>query len=430
MPTLIISYSETLCNFLAPLLLELSSPQQRHLLNVVHALLVCPFRHKVLTALTRLLRVPHADHFALADFLRASPWDPQPLWQRAQQTVLAVALQVYSRTGGAVFLSVDDTLCVKSVNAEALEAVSFYHDHVRARAQHRHYSNAAKVLLLTLRVGPWCCILDYRLYLRRKQVNTLNYHRARAGWREPKLTYVPLPDLVQAMLRQVQPALRPVRRVYVLADAWFAAKRLFQVITDEWHWQFLMASPGNRKLGRFRLDEWWTHLGHQAIRHVRVATTKGSHTYLTRRIVGRLPRYGHTVVAVISKSGRRRQPFVYLLCSDPALSADTALHYYAHRWDIEVALAFLKGHLGLDDFRVHSVEATQRWLAVVFVAAAFIGVQVARHWLTQPAQPLPSPADVLLDQQREQLHALVAAVARLARAGLSDLAITAHLGLT
>lgn len=119
-----------------------------------------------------------------------------------------------------------------------------------------------------------------------------------------------------------------------------------------------------------------------------------------------------------------------MLCSDTALSARTALHYYAYRWQIEVAHAFLKGRLGLGDFRVQSVEATRRWFALVCVANAFIAVQSAQHWLAHPQQPRLSASDVLLAQQREQLQALVLAVARWAREGLSDQAIQNQLHLT
>jgi len=90
MPSLIIQHFEPLCAFLLPLIATLSEPQQRHAhplegvsLNVVGALLVCPSKHKCLTTLTAmaprratLLRLPHADHFALADFFRQSPWSP------------------------------------------------------------------------------------------------------------------------------------------------------------------------------------------------------------------------------------------------------------------------------------------------------------------------------------------------------------------
>jgi hypothetical protein len=61
MPAWIIAHSDALCNFLLPLLVNFTPAQQRHALNFIEALLVCPAKHKTLATLTRLLRLPHAD---------------------------------------------------------------------------------------------------------------------------------------------------------------------------------------------------------------------------------------------------------------------------------------------------------------------------------------------------------------------------------
>lgn len=62
MLTWIVTHSVVLCNFLIPLLANFSPEPQRHALNVVEALLLCPLKHKTLSALTRCLLCPHADH--------------------------------------------------------------------------------------------------------------------------------------------------------------------------------------------------------------------------------------------------------------------------------------------------------------------------------------------------------------------------------
>ena len=77
MPIPIVQHSANLCNFLLPLLVGLNAFQQRHVFNVVDVLLAGTGKHKVLTAVTRMLLVEHADYFALADFLRRSPWDAE-----------------------------------------------------------------------------------------------------------------------------------------------------------------------------------------------------------------------------------------------------------------------------------------------------------------------------------------------------------------
>src|SRR5690242_10860583 len=113
MPTLIIQYSDVLCQFVLPLLAGLTAPQQRHVLNVLHAVVISVAKHKVLTALTRSLGVAHASPYSLADFFRRSPWKLEPLRTALLARVVQCAVRVHTLTGQAVFLSLDDSLCVK-----------------------------------------------------------------------------------------------------------------------------------------------------------------------------------------------------------------------------------------------------------------------------------------------------------------------------
>ena len=130
------------------------------------------------------------------------------------------------------------------------------------------------------------------------------------------------------MLRDLKKSLPERKHVYVLCDGWFSSAHLFKIIKHQLHWDFIMVSKGNRKLGRYALNQWWRHLGHQPIRRVRIDSTKGRRVFLTRNLIRRLPGFDGDVTAVLSKWGRRRQPFVYLLCSDTALAPDTILRHY------------------------------------------------------------------------------------------------------
>ena len=105
MPLWIVAHSDALCNFLLPLLAELTGPQQRHALNVVAALLVCTrLKHRTLAALTRVLRVPHADQFACADFFRCSAWSAAQVQQALMRFLLqTVAAFNKSRAGACSF---------------------------------------------------------------------------------------------------------------------------------------------------------------------------------------------------------------------------------------------------------------------------------------------------------------------------------------
>ena len=172
MLTWIVAHSETLCNFLKPLLIGFSEAQERHALNFIEALLVCPAKHKTLAALTRLLRLDHTDEYALADFFRVSPWEAGPVQRAVTGFLLRIVAQIQVKTDWRLlFLSVDDALCRKDVATHALEAVGLHYDHVTQRRQKGQYTNGSRYVSLHLQFGPVQFTLAWRLYLKRAQVN-------------------------------------------------------------------------------------------------------------------------------------------------------------------------------------------------------------------------------------------------------------------
>jgi len=146
MLTWIVAHSDTLYQFLVPLLVGFSAAQLRHALNCVEALLVCTSQHKTLSALTRLLRVPHADHFALADFFRSSPKQSAAVQRALTLFLLRTLAQIQQRTGWRLlFLRIDDALCPKDVATHALEAVTFHYDHCQVRRQKGTFTNGTEL---------------------------------------------------------------------------------------------------------------------------------------------------------------------------------------------------------------------------------------------------------------------------------------------
>jgi len=426
MPLWIVAHSDALCNFLLPLLVELNSSQQRHALNVVAALLVCTrLKHRTLAALTRVLRVPHADHFACADFLRTSGWSAERVQQAMMLFLLQTVTQIQRLTGlRLLFLSLDDALAPKDVATTALEAVTFHHDHVEQRRQKKHYTNASRYVSLHMQLGPVQFTLAWRLYLSRKQVQRLN--RARRNTHQPRLTYHSLVELAEAMLDDIAPHLPSACRVYVLFDSWYDGRHLEHVIQSHgWHW--ICATKSNRVVHDRSLSQWWTHLGQQRITSVVVRSTTRSRRYATRRVEGRLRRYPEPVVAIISKRARRDRHPAYFLCSDTALSIRTILKYYGYRWQAEVDNWYLKERFGLADYRVQSYEAILRWHTLVFAAYAFLQYRRVVPLLRNPKATLTDLPEVLAAHQHEHLRQTVCYIATLARRGLSDTKILADL---
>ena len=426
MPVWIVAHSDALCNFLLPLLAELSGPQQRHALNVVEALIVCTrLKHRTLAALTRVLRLPHADQFACADFFRRSPWSAEQVQRALVLLLLQTAVRIQQVTGWRLrFLSIDDALGPKDVATTALEAVTFHHDQVEQRRQKKHYTNASRYVTVHLQLGSVQWALAWRLYLSRKQVQRLNRARRETG--QPHLTYHSLVELVETRLAEIAPHLPSACRVYVLFDSWYDGRHLERCIQSH-GWQWICATKSNRVVHNRPLSQWWTHLGHQRITPVVVRSATRSRTYATRRVVGRLRHYPQPVVAIISKRTRRDSHPAYFLCSDTTLSIRTILKYYGYRWQAEVDNWYLKDRFGLADYRRHAYEATLRWHTLVFAAYAFVQYRRVLPLLANPKATLSDLPEVIATHQQEHLRQTVCHIASLARHGLSDAKILADL---
>ena len=416
MLTWIVAHSESLCNFLTPLLIGFSPAQLRHALNCIEALLVSSSKHKTLSALTRLLRLPHADEFALADFFRTSPWENAPIQKALTLFLVQVVCQIQQRTGWRLlFLRIDDALCPKDVDTQALEAVSFHYDHCQPRRQKGNFTNSSRYVTLGLQLGSVQFVLAWRLYLPFKLIKQLN--RARPA--ETKLPFHKLPSLVIQMLDEIAPYLPKRCRVYVLFDTWYDNQYLQKKIRS-FGWQWICATRSNRNVSDRPLSHWWSHLNHQRITPVVVRSATRRHTYYTRHLVGSLRHYPDPVVAIISKRKQRDRSPAYFLCSDTTLSVPTIMKYYGYRWQAEVDNWFLKERFGLADYRVQSVEAILRWHTLVFAAFAFVQYQRVVPLLKNPKTQLQPTGDILRDHQREHVRQTVRCIADLVRQGHSD----------
>jgi hypothetical protein len=80
-------------------------------------------------------------------------------------------------------------------------------------------------------------------------------------------------------------------------------------------------------------------------------------------------------------------------------------------WPIEVDNYYVKQFLGLGDFRVRSVEAVKKWLAILFLAYTYLQWQL-NH--ASPEDKLKVVADVIRLHRQEHLHLFLREVAEMA----------------
>ena len=375
MLTRILHNSEKLCTFLNQLDLQLNRPQKRHILNMADALLVCEDT-KTLAALQRqFVAAPDASN--MADFLRISPWqtgDKRSALRVHQVTWLIAEAE---RTGApkVVYINIDDSLGEKDKDTRHIEPVDWFFDHSESTKTKPRYKNAFCYVVCTMRAGSNVATVDLQLYLRRKTVRRLNRKRPKGRRVSFRTKY----RIARQMLVELAPLLPKGWKVYVQFDSWYASRRLIKYVRRQ-GWHATCGLKCNRTLDGLRVDKHAQALKHRRYTRVRVTTADGDEqSYCVRRLEGRLAQVPYDVRVFFSKRHPREKSPAYIACTDLACSAKQALQGYTWRWSCETVNFYLKTHAGLEDFRIRSYEAVDRYIVVVHLAWAYVEQRFAQE---------------------------------------------------
>ena len=375
MLTRILHPSEKLCTFLDQLKLELSQPQRRHILNMADALLVCEDK-KTLAALQRQF-VEAPDPSNMADFLRISPWQANEVRAalRAHQVGWLIAEAERIGAPKVIYINIDDSLGEKDKDTCHLEPVDWFFDHSESTKTKPRYKNGFCYVVCTMRVGPNVATVDLQLYLREKTVRRLNRQRPK----EQRLPFRSKYRIARQILVELAPLLPQGWKVYVQFDSWYASRRLIKFVRRH-RWHATCGLKSNRKLDGKRLDSHAQALRHRWYTRVSVTTADGDEqTYYVRRLDGRLAQVPYDVRVYFSKRHPREKSPAYIGCTDLACPAKQALQGYTWRWSCETVNFYLKTQAGLEDFRVQSYEAVDKYMVVVHLAWAYVEQRFAQE---------------------------------------------------
>jgi len=379
MLTRILHNSDRLCTFLDQLNVELSRPQRHHILNVADALLVCEGK-KTLAALQRqFVEAPDASN--MADFLRISPWQANDVRAALRVRQVAWLIAAAERTGApkVIYVNIDDSLGEKDKDTRHLEPIDWFFDHSESTKTRPRYKNAFCYVACTMRVGQNVATIDLRLYLRQKTVRRLNRKR-------PKGQRIPFRSkyrIARQILVELRPFLPKGWQVYVQFDSWYASKRLIKYVRRQ-RWHVTCGLKCNRRLDGTRIDVHAQALRHRWYTRVNVTTADGDQqTYYVRRQDGRLADVPYDVRVYFSKRRPREKSPAYIACTDLTCSAKQALQGYTWRWSCETVHFFLKTQLGLEDFRVQSYAAVDKYIVVVHLAWAYVEQRFAQECSAQ-----------------------------------------------
>ncbi len=375
MLTRILHNSPQLCALFDQLNLELYQPQRRHILNMADALLVCEDEKTIAALQRQFVEAPDASN--MADFLRISPWQANEVRAALRAHQVTWLIEEAERTGAPkiIYINIDNSLGEKDKDTRHLEPVDWHFDHSESTRSKPRFKNAFCFVVCTLRVGQNVATVALQLYLRERTVRRLN-------WKRPKEERIPFRSKYR-IARQILEALRPLLpkgwQVYVQFDSWYASKKLIKYVHRQ-RWHLICGLKCNRKLDGERIDKHAQAFRHRWYTRVSVTTTdEEKRTYYVRRRDGRLADVPFDVRVYFSKRHPREKFPAYIACTDLACSAKQALQGYTWRWSCETVNFYLKTQAGLEDFRVQSYEAVDRYIVVVHLAWAYVEQRFAQE---------------------------------------------------
>ena len=396
MLTRILHNSDQLHSFFNELGLDLTLPQQQHMLNMADALLVCEDT-KTLAALQRqFVQAPDASN--MADFLRISPWQAHDVRDalRICQVSRLLASVKQSDTLPHIYINMDDSLGEKDKATRHIQVVDWHYDHSESTKNKPSYKNAFCYLVCTMRVGTQTATVDIRLYLREKTVRRLNRKRGKKN----RLPFRSKYRIARTILEQLRPLLPKGWKVVVQFDSWYASARLIKYCRRH-SWHVTCGLKCNRLLSGKRVDKHAQELRHKWYTKVVVTTTDGDQSiYYVRRRDGRLADVPHNVRVFFSKRHPRAKALSYFISTDFSCSTKQVLQGYSWRWSCEVVNFYTKTQLGLTDFRVRSYEAVDRYMVIVHLAWAYVEQRFDR----QRSSQIQTYGDII--RQHREEHAV------------------------
>ena len=361
--------STELTQFVDTLRLPLNTPQHRHIMQIADGLITTQ-GSKTLSALYRHI-VGDPCPKSTADTFREAPWQADNIRTPLRQHLIQTAFEVAEEQGipKQVFLSLDDSLTAKDNGSKRLQAVDWHVDHTKSWPDHPAYIKGAVYVLLRLTIGNISFTVDMVPYLRAKTVRQLN----RARTKEEQLTFRTKIQIARAMLEAVKPLIPDGYTVYLLCDSWYSAASLIGWCRDQ-EWHVICRLKSNRSLDDVSVRQHHQRHKHRPYTRVRVraADEKRAKTYLVRSLTGKLSNLSDDVRVFISQRHNGDSYPRYYCCTDLSLSANDALNGFLNRWSCEVANWYIAERLGWADCRLWRVEATEKFLMVLWLALAYL----------------------------------------------------------
>ena len=128
-----------------------------------------------------------------------------------------------------------------------------------------------------------------------------------------------------------------------------------------------------------------------------VNSADSSTKYWVHPVKGHINGLEEKVRVIISKRHPGDKRPEYFMCTDPDYPMRKVLSRYTWRWAIEVDHWYLKTRLGLEHFRVRSLEGISKYFTLCFVSLAYLSWRMG----TQRRRSVDKIAEVI-DRHRSE----------------------------
>lgn len=359
MSKVMVTFYSAIVKFVLSLSLCLSKPQLKHLISIMHGIILAEGR-KTITQI-RNHSGKTCDLSCMTRFLKESPWCANRVQRRRMDHLMASIRRSRKKQGddrSVIFLIVDDSGCHKDRSTKRMEALDFHFSHTEGKSVWSHCLVTAHIV-----AEGYSFAWDFRPYSRKGYCE------------ENHLPFKSKNDLAMEMINAF-PA-NDEEQVYVLMDSWYTSKKLVDTCNAK-GFHVIGAVKSNRKIRPTGIEVPMSEFADRYIQDpdLRSVTVKDKGRFRVYVYEGSISDIENAKVLLSweKKFSQDKTPFC-LLCTDTTLDVVTILEYYNIRWEIETGYRYFKELLGFDQYQMLSFKAIERYWTIQFLVQNFLELQ-------------------------------------------------------
>lgn len=413
----------------------------RHFENYLTAIMV--LENKSLANISRSI-IESADKTNLSRFFSQAPWEEEEINERRIKYMMEQTVK-QRRKREESSLIVDDTLCEKA--GSLFEYVDKHYDHSEAK-----YSMAHNVVTTFYISGAVRFPLDLRIYRRYEEATKWEefvkkyfpnqeipkQQKARKKFKkeveeillkdkEFKELHEEFETKIDLAIEMIEKAIeREVQFKIVLMDSWYLSEELVKILASkEKDWVSLLKKNRNIETNSFVLyDEKGNKVNLEGS-HINVeqlVSKVPKNAYKKEKINGKdywcftlsvsIAGLNKVRIVISFENEELTGTYAVLVSNKTNLTAKQIIGLYLQRWPIETFYQDGKGHLGLDGYRMRTIEAIKKHWCLVFVAYCFLHLQclpssLIESYSHQPLLPSKSIGQVCRQQSEFLVQSLI-----------------------